>query len=93
MINLIAFGLMVAALSGVVFWLIHNTNQYNRKQRMLRASKGQFKSFGPFGPKYEVGAKIRQLKDNDWLVEITMIESGEKSEYRLSKISSDPEAQ
>lgn len=37
MINLIAFGVMVAVLSGIVFWLAHNTNAYNKEQRERRA--------------------------------------------------------
>lgn len=53
---------------------------------------GKIKSFGPFGPKYEVGPALRQLDDGDWLVEITMVETGEKAEYRLSHLSDDPEA-
>lgn len=53
---------------------------------------GKIKSFGPFGPKYEVGQVLRQLEDGDWLVEITMVETGEKAEYRLSHLSDDPEA-
>ena len=28
---------------------------------------GKIKSFGPFGPKYEVGHAIRQLDDGDWM--------------------------
>lgn len=51
------------------------------------------KSFGPFGPKYEVGDALRQLDDGDWMIEITMIETGEKTEYRLSRLTQDPEAQ
>lgn len=53
---------------------------------------GAIKSFGPFGPKYEVGHALRQLDDGDWMVEVTMIESGEKAEYRLTRLSDDPEA-
>ena len=53
---------------------------------------GKIKSFGPFGPKYEVGPALRQLDDGDWLVEITMVETSEKAEYRLSRLSDDPEA-
>ena len=53
---------------------------------------GAIKSFGPVGPKYEVGNLLCQLDDGDWIVEITLIESGEKTEYRLSKINDDPEA-
>jgi len=53
---------------------------------------GQIKSFGPFGPKYEVGHPLRQLDHGDWMIEITMVETGEKAEYRLSRLSDDPEA-
>ncbi|MCW5239039.1 DUF5397 domain-containing protein [Verminephrobacter eiseniae] len=53
---------------------------------------GEFKSFGPFGPKYEVGQAIRQLGDGDWMIEITMIETGEKAEYRWSHLIDDPQA-
>jgi hypothetical protein len=53
---------------------------------------GKIKSFGPFGQKYEVGQAIRQLDDGDWMIEITMIETGEKAEYRWTHLSDDPEA-
>lgn len=53
---------------------------------------GQIKSFGPFGPKYEVGKPLRQLEDGDWMVEVIIVESGEKAEYRLTRLSNDPEA-
>ena len=53
---------------------------------------GEIKSFGPFGPKYEVGRALHQLDDGDWMVEITLVESGEKAEYRLTHLSDDPEA-
>lgn len=52
---------------------------------------GKIKSFGPFGPKYQVGQPLRQLDDGDWMVEITLVESGEKTEYRLSHLCEDPE--
>jgi len=53
---------------------------------------GKIKSFGPFGPKYEVGQAIHQLDDGDWMIEVTMVETGEKIEYRLTHLSEDPEA-
>ena len=53
---------------------------------------GKIKSFGPFGPKYEVGTALRQLDDGDWLVRVTLVESGELAEYRLSRLADDPEA-
>jgi hypothetical protein len=53
---------------------------------------GKIKSFGHFGPQYEVGHAVRQLIDGDWLVEVTMVETGEKAEYRLTHLADDPEA-
>ncbi|MGE0106507.1 MAG: DUF5397 domain-containing protein [Thiomonas sp.] len=53
---------------------------------------GKIKSFGPFGPKYEIGRAIRQLDDGDWMIEVTMVETGEKAEYRLTHLADDPEA-
>jgi hypothetical protein len=53
---------------------------------------GKIKSFGPFGPKYEVGQALRPLDDGDWMIEITMVETGEKAEYRLTRLIDDPEA-
>jgi hypothetical protein len=53
---------------------------------------GKIKSFGPFGPKYEVGQARRQSDDGDWLVEVKMIETGETAEYRLTRLLDDPEA-
>jgi hypothetical protein len=53
---------------------------------------GKIKSFGPFGPKYEVGHPLRQLADGDWMVEVTMVETGETAEYSLKHLIDDPEA-
>jgi hypothetical protein len=53
---------------------------------------GKIKSFGAAGPKYEVGRPIRALADGDWLVEITLVESGERAEYRRTHLLDDPEA-
>ena len=53
---------------------------------------GKIKSFGAFGPKYEVGRPLRQLDDGDWLVEVKMVETGEKAEYRMTHLFDDPEA-
>lgn len=53
---------------------------------------GRIKCFGPDGPKYEVGRALRQLADGDWMIEITMVESGEKAEYRMTHMHDDPEA-
>lgn len=54
---------------------------------------GRIKSFGPFGPKYEVGQVLRPSENGDWMIEVTMIETGEKVEYRFSHLIDDPDAQ
>jgi len=53
---------------------------------------GKIKSFGPVGPKYEVGELLRPLDDGDWMVAVTMVETGEQAEYRLTHLNDDPEA-
>jgi hypothetical protein len=53
---------------------------------------GKIKSFGPFGPKYQVGPVLRPWGDDDWMVEITVVETGEKTEYRWTHLNDDPEA-
>ena len=53
---------------------------------------GKFKSFGPYGPKYQIGLPLRRLADGDWLVEVTLIESGEKVEHRWTQLMEDPQA-
>ena len=53
---------------------------------------GKIKSFGAFGPKYEVGEPLRILDDGDWMVQIKLIETGEVTEYRYSHMIDDPEA-
>ena len=53
---------------------------------------GKIKSFGPLGPQYEVGPALRQLDDGDWMVEVKMVQSGEKAEYRLTHLTKDSEA-
>lgn len=53
---------------------------------------GKIKTFGLFGPKYEVVKATRHLDDGDWMVEIFLLETGEKAEYRLTHVNDDPEA-
>lgn len=53
---------------------------------------GRIKSFGAFGPKYEVGQPIRRLNDGDWMVNIRMVETGEQAEYRYTRLLNDPDA-
>lgn len=51
------------------------------------APVGKVKTFGPSRPKYEVGQPVRQLEDGDWMVEVTLVETGEKAECRLTHLS------
>lgn len=53
---------------------------------------GKIKSFGAFGPKYQVGRPLRELANGDWMVEVTMVETGEHAEYRLARVLDDPDA-
>lgn len=53
---------------------------------------GAFKTFGPFGPAYQVMSPVRQLEDGDRLVKIHQIETGEDLEYRYTHALSDPKA-
>lgn len=57
-----------------------------------RVPLGAIKTFGPLGPKYEVGRPLRVLADGDWMIEIVLVESGETTEYRLRHVVDDPEA-
>jgi len=53
---------------------------------------GRIKRFGEFGPAYEVGEPVRRLEDDDWLVQIVVVETGETADYRLSRLLNDPDA-
>ena len=50
----------------------------------------QIRSFGPFGPKYQVGPLLYQVDSGDWMATITLVDSGEVDEYRRSRILDDP---
>jgi hypothetical protein len=52
---------------------------------------GRIKSFGPMGEQYEVVRPLRALSDGDWWIEIQLVKTGEKAEYPLSHIYSDPD--
>jgi len=58
----------------------------------LSVPVGKIKTFGLVGPKYEVGRAVRPLADGDWIIEVTIVETGEKAEYRLTSVFDDPEA-
>ena len=51
---------------------------------------GTIQSFGPVGPKYEAGPARRRLDDGDWRIEITLLETDEKTQYRWTHRVEDP---
>ena len=51
---------------------------------------GSIRSFGEYGISYIVQNPDKQLPDGDWLVNIEVLETGEKTQYKLSKIIKDP---
>lgn len=51
---------------------------------------GQFHQFGELGPTYKIINPIRRLEKDDWLLLIQVTETGEKVEYRYSKVKEDP---
>lgn len=51
---------------------------------------GQFRQFGEMGPVYKIMAPIRPLGDDDWLLLIQLIETGEEVAYRRSRAEQDP---
>ncbi|MEJ2997615.1 DUF5397 family protein [Escherichia coli] len=53
---------------------------------------GAVKTFGAFGSPYQVGEQIKELPDGDILVNIILIQTGEKEVYKLSKLLQDPDA-
>lgn len=53
---------------------------------------GKIKSFGLLGPQYEVGQALNSLDDGDWMVEVTLVETGEKVAYRWTRLRNDPDA-
>jgi hypothetical protein len=54
--------------------------------------QGTIKSFGAFGPKYEVREPLRPLADGDWMIKIKLLDSGETVEYRRCHLLNDPQA-
>ena len=53
---------------------------------------GSIHTVGKYGVSYLVGTPEKQLDNGDWLVNIEVLESGEKTQYKLSKIIQDPKA-
>ena len=54
---------------------------------------GSVKTFGAYGIPYQVGERVKTLADGDVLVAITLLHSGEKELYKLSKLLQDPDVE
>lgn len=54
---------------------------------------GTIKTFGLLGIPYEVGESAQELPDGDILVNIILVQTGEKELYKLSKLLQDPDAE
>ena len=50
---------------------------------------GSFRRFGPFGPVYQVIEKLRD-EDNDIIMKVRVVDTGEEAEYRYTHILDDP---
>ena len=48
------------------------------------------KTFGTTGEQYKIVRYTRQLANGDWMVEVSLLESGELAEYPWTDISDDP---
>ena len=53
---------------------------------------GVFKTFGVFGPAYQVVEAVRQLADGDWMMRVRLLETSEEVEYRYTHVLGDPKA-
>lgn len=53
---------------------------------------GAFKTFGVFGPAYQIVEPVRQLEDGDWMMRVRMLETNEEVEYRYTHALNDPKA-
>lgn len=53
---------------------------------------GVFKTFGVFGPAYQVIDAVRQLADGDWMMRVRLLETSEEVEYRYTHVLGDPKA-
>jgi len=53
---------------------------------------GAIKTFGVFGPAYQVIEALRQLADGDWMMRVRLVETSEEVEYRYTRVLDDPKA-
>jgi len=54
---------------------------------------GTIKSFGDYGPRYEVIAALAALPGGERMVRIRVLESGEEADYPYSQMLKDPDAE
>jgi hypothetical protein len=66
---------------------------YSITSEDIHALQGHVKTLGTMGPKYEVCEPIKQINNEDWLIKIRLLESGEETEYPYSHAIKDPEAE
>jgi len=53
---------------------------------------GKIKTFGAFGPMYEVREPLYRRSDGEWMVKVLFVRTSEVGEYPLSALRSDPDA-
>ena len=51
---------------------------------------GQYRQFGAMGPAYKIVKPVRPVDKDDWVLLIEVLETGEETEYRFSKVKNDP---
>ncbi|MCL1077256.1 hypothetical protein D5R81_04945 [Parashewanella spongiae] len=51
---------------------------------------GEYRQFGEMGPAYKIVRPVRRVDKDDWVLLIEVLETGEETEYRFSKVKNDP---
>ena len=62
----------------------------NKIPHKIRDLISQVRSFGALGECYEIVAVLHPLKEDDWLMKIKLLDSGELIPYCYSEILYDP---
>lgn len=65
----------------------------NANRRSTACANRQNQELWPVWVEVRVGKPLRQLENGDWVVKVTLVESGDEAEYRLTNIYDDPEAE
>jgi hypothetical protein len=53
---------------------------------------GKIKTFGKYGPYYEITGIGHQGEDGEWMIPIRVVASGEELDYRYTRLALDPDA-